>query len=74
MRMAKEDIPRITRQLFPLILEEHVRAGELGIVVTDTEIAITNAVAPDLGVYRAAETSVALAQLPRSTSGSFRGI
>jgi hypothetical protein len=43
--------------------------------VTDTEIEITNAVAAEAWRLSGREkTSVALAQLPRSTSGSFRGL
>jgi hypothetical protein len=52
--VAKETMPRITRGLFPLILEQRVRAGELQIAITDTEITITNLVAPELGVSRVA--------------------
>ena len=50
--VLKEDIPRITRELFPLILDQLIRAGEIRMTVTDTEIEITNAVDPKLGVYR----------------------
>jgi hypothetical protein len=52
--VVKEQMPRIPRELFPLILEQRVRAGELQIVITDTEIGVTNVVAPELGVYRVA--------------------
>jgi hypothetical protein len=49
---VKEDMPRITRKLFPLILKQLIRAGELRMTVTDTEIEITNTLAPQLGIYR----------------------
>jgi hypothetical protein len=51
---VREQMPRIPRELFPLILEQGRRVGELQITITDTEITITNTVAPELGVYTVA--------------------
>src|SRR4029453_6663259 len=52
--VVKEQMPRITREIFPKILAQQVARGLLEITVSDTE---RNPAAPRLGVYRSGSRS-----------------
>jgi hypothetical protein len=50
--VMNEEMPRITRDIFPKILAQLVGTGVLAINVTDTEITVSTPRAPETGVYR----------------------
>ncbi len=50
--VVKGEMPRITRELFPKILEQQIARGVLEITVIDTEIAVRLPAVPETGVYR----------------------
>ena len=54
--VVQEEMPRITRDIFPKVLAQLVGSGVLTITVTDTEITISSAAAPETGVYRVERT------------------
>jgi hypothetical protein len=49
---VRERMPRITREIFPKILEQQFARGVLQIAVTDTHITVRMTDAPALGEYR----------------------
>jgi hypothetical protein len=50
--VVKEEMPRISREIFPKILEQLVGTGVIVIIVTDADITLSTPAAPKTGVYR----------------------
>ena len=50
--VVKEQRPRITREMFPAILEQLSDSGVIEITVTDEEVSLRMPKAPQFGVYR----------------------
>ena len=45
-------MPRVSREIFPKILEQHADRGVIEITVTVEEVSLRMPQAPELGVYR----------------------
>jgi hypothetical protein len=50
--VVKEQMPRVTRTMFPGALARLIREGVLTVTVTDDEVSVRMPHAPELGVYR----------------------
>ena len=50
--VVKEQMPRITREMFPHILAQLADRGVVEITITDEEVSLRMPQAPQLGVYR----------------------
>jgi len=50
--VVKEQMPRVSREIFPKILEQLTDRGVIEITVTDEEVSLRMPQAPQLGVYR----------------------